>query len=533
MHLFINIFTKTGGKSMKTNIIGPDSLEADAVVPQCLDNQYVSDKVFDFMVNNKKDYNDETVSLMREQEIQTEFIRSIVYSSQVVIQRAFLKNNSYLYKNYLPEEKENLEAFAKLVREKAIIPFLFKESSLMDNLEFDLDKKGDLATKTLLSEVDNDVLCVRLAADDTSNNDKTEDMAINFGAGITRLQHLREMRRNAMASELFASSDKLQEAGAWEDFNKSLNNLILYAFNKAPEKLLTRNDVYKDNFIIENGIENAVSLGLFRKPDRNNPFILELKKLVDLIYNTNLPDMLNRYTFTPLSLPSRIALQDNPVSNVMPKDIESIIANEEILTSIRRTFMAHSQKAMYLPLLKDLSIANVIEVRNLPEWTDFKDSQAAILKNPLRCLDLLEKFQYDFDMFQRSFSEWYNKKYERKNTEGQYFNYVSLALSIGGKLIVAGSNLGPIKKTLAGFAAEGITGYIPEKVKGYAVKLMVNIFDKGQNKLDKDRSYSIELMRSNEQLTKEDVEHVLNSVNRIDGIVMPAVREQLADQGKQ
>lgn len=518
---------------MKTKLIGPDSLEADAVLPQCLDNQYVSDDVFNFMMKNEKYYDDETVSLMRENEIQTEFIRSLVYSSQVVIQRAFLKNSSYLYKNYLPEEKENLEAFAELVREKTIIPFLFTESSLTDKLEFDLDKKSDIATKTLLGEVGNDVLCVRLAADDATNNDKAEVMAINFGAGITRINHLQEMRRNAMASELFVSPDKLQKTGDWEDFNKSLKKLTSYAFNKAEEKQLSRNDVYKDNFIIENGTEDAIPLGHFRKPDRNNPFILELKKLVDLIYNTNLPDMLGRYTFTPLSLPSRIALQDHPNSNVMPKDIERIITNGEILTSIKRTFMAHSQKAMNLPLLKDLSVADVIEVRNLPEWTDFKDSQSAILINPLRCLDLLEKFQYDFDMFQRALSEWFYKKYERKNTEGQYFNYVSLALSMAGKLIVAGSNMGPIKKTLAGFVADGITGCIPEKVKGYAVKLMVNVYDKGQKKLDKDRSYSIELMRSNELLTKEDVEHVLNSVNRVDGIVIPTIREQLADQGKQ
>ncbi len=142
-----------------------------------------------------------------------------------------------------------------------------------------------------------------------------------------------------------------------------------------------------------------------------------------------------------------------------------------------------------------------------------------------RCLELMEGFQQDFDDFQRALSEWYNKKYEKIRTKERYFSYVSLALSLAGRLIVAGSDLGSIKKTLAGFAMDRLVGFIPKKVKGYAVKLMVNVYDAGSHRLDRDRSYSIELMRSNQELMGDDVEHLLNAVRK-KGTELPTVQSE-------
>ena len=82
--------------------MGPDALEADAVVPQCLDNQYVSDAVFTNLVDRGVDYRDAQVKAKREADFRNEFVRSLVYSSQVVIQRAYLKNSDFLHRNYHP-----------------------------------------------------------------------------------------------------------------------------------------------------------------------------------------------------------------------------------------------------------------------------------------------------------------------------------------------------------------------------------------------------------------------------------------------
>lgn len=178
-------------------------------------------------------------------------------------------------------------------------------------------------------------------------------------------------------------------------------------------------------------------------------------------------------------------------------------------------------------------MSDVVEIRTLPQWYVFTEKQAAILKEPLRFMELMEDFQQDFDNFQKALSGWYNNKYEKARTEDRYFSHVSLALSLAGKLIVAGSDLGPIKKTLAGFGMDRLVGYIPKKVKGYVVKLMVNVYDAGSKRLDRDRSYSLELMRNNQELMGDDVEHLLNTVRK-KGAELPTIQsEKPADQGKQ
>jgi hypothetical protein len=514
-------------------LLGPDNLEADAVVPQCLDNQYVSDEMFAYMLQHGASYDDPVVSMKREQSVKTEFIRSLVYSSQVIVQRAFLRNNEFLYKNYLPHDRQNVAAFASLLRERAIVPFLFTESFLTDNLEFDFREEGDRALESLLKEVGDDLACVRLAVNDETNKQLTRGMTREFSRRTGELQYFQEPERLAMAAELFPQANPLLAAEDREIFRRSLKQLARYAFEKADEleeenRFLSRNQVYTDNFIIPGG---NVALGNFKRPSQDNPFILELKKYVDLIYNTNLPDSLDRYTFTPIGLPSRMALQDPTNQNFKHERLQAMLSDKDMLTSIRQLFMARTQKAMSLPLLSELSMADVVEVRSFPQWQNFKETQTNILKKPLECLNLLDQFQGDFNNFQYTLSEWFNRKYEQKNTEEKYCSYVSLGLSIGGKLIVVGADLMPLGGLAADFVMDKMTENIPKKVKGYAAKLIISVYDVGKRKLDKDRSYSIELMQTNAELTREDVIDLLRSISTKPGDGLPYITEQIADQG--
>lgn len=514
-------------------LLSPDSLEADAVVPQCLDNQYVSDNVFSYMVKKDVGYDDPLVSEQREKEVKTEFIRSLVYSSQVIVQRAFLKNNDFVYKNYLPQDPSNVTAFAQLIRDRAIVPFLFKENSLTDNQEFDSREEGDRALKVLLQEVGDDIACVRLAVDVDANEQATRQMSRNFSDRLVQLQNFRESERLAMARELFNNPSAFSEADFSNKFKRHVKKLAEYTFLKSGElgeedKFLSRNQVYIDNFIEP---ASNVSLGNFKKPSQNDPFIFELKKYVDLVYNTNLPDSLNRYTFTPLGLPSRMALQDSTPKGFKHEDMESILSNPEFLTSIRRIFMARSQKGMSLPLLNEMSMADVLEVRNLGEWDSFKSLQAEILKNPLQCLDLLDRFQDNFNNFQLALSEWFNRKYQQKRTEERYCSYVSLGISLSGKLMVAGSGLEAVGQALADFTIDKVLENIPKTVKGYAVKLMISVYDIGKKKLDKDRSYSIEIMQTNAELTRGEVTDLIRKIYRKSGEGLPSITDQIADQG--
>ena len=518
---------------MVAKLIGPDALEADAVVPQCLDNQFVSDAAFEIMQEKSLDYKDKNIADLREKEFRREFIRSIVYSSQVVIQRAFLTNSDFIFKNFLPDDNRNFNAFARLVRSKAIVPFLFTEKSLRDNLNMETDQAGKPAVETLLDELGDDITCVRLSTDDKECERLCGAMATDFGAGLGRLNYMQEAQRNLVASELFLHPSRLQEPDAFGAFNAAIDNLVDYATKKGREKgrvnqYLTRSDIYRDNFVVEG--DRSVVYGRFKRVSEN-AFLLELKKFVDLVYNTNLPDRLKRYTFTPENMPSRLALQDAPGANYRPEQVSEILSDREAIEYAQRAFMAHSQKAMSLPLLSDLTVADVAEIRNLPEWERFKTSQAQILKNPLSFVNRIKRFEDDFDSFQRALSEWYYSNYGQARVEEKYCNYVSLALNVAGQVFVAGSHLDNYEKGAARIAVPFTIDLIPKKVKGYAVKLMVSVYDVAQRRLDADRSYSVELMQTNVEHTREDIIDLVHSISSTSDDALPPTFGHLADQG--
>jgi len=518
-----------------TDLIDPDQLEADAVVPQCLDNEYVSDAIFNELIARGVDYRDDRIAAARERAFRNEFIRSLTYSSQVIIQRAFLKNSDFLYKNYHPSNGENLNAFAALMRSGAIMPFLYQESSLADDQEFEVRDDGDVAVRALLSEVGDDVRCVRLAVNGEENDRAVASMTTDFGAGISRLNNLDSIQRNAMAAELFADPTRLQEPGTWDAFEQAVDDLARYSFNAAAElrrsnKKLARRDIYRDRFAAGGRAEN-VGIGRFKAPGPEDPFLLELKKFVDLVYNVNLPDHLRRYTFTPANMPSRMALQDAPGQGFRHEQISGILTNADALEAIRRSFMASTQPAMNLPLLSELTVADVVKIRALPQWKPFKEAQARILTDPLHCLDNMAAFQDAFDAFQRALSGWYNQTYLCDQTTGRYRSFVSLALSIGGAVVVAGSHLGPLALAGATAAVPAVSTAIPGRVKGYAAKLMVGVYDLGRQRLDADRAYTVELMQTNEELFGEDVAELLRLVTRAPDDAVPGADGIAADQG--
>src|ERR1700690_611394 len=112
--------------SAQTEIMRPEKLEAGAVIPQCLDNQFVTDDIFSLMVSKNISYSDPVVQEKRTEATRTELNRALVYAPQTVINRAFLWNNRVMYSSYKDVEgnQNNRQAFIKLLKDKAIVPYL-------------------------------------------------------------------------------------------------------------------------------------------------------------------------------------------------------------------------------------------------------------------------------------------------------------------------------------------------------------------------------------------------------------------------
>lgn len=521
-------------------LIGPEGLEADAVVPQCLDNQYVSDDVFADMIRRGVDFRNQAIAQAREKNFRNEFIRSLVYSSQVVIQRAFFKNSDFLHRNYRPESGRDLVSFAQLMRDRAIVPFLLEESSLGDDRQYAITAQGNLATRLLLEEVGDDLTCVRLAVEDSVNSRATSSMISAFGNGLLKVRNFDDEQFNAMAAELFSNPTVLQEEGTFDAARRAFDEFSLYVFQKMGERRgsgkIARQNIYEDLLMAGDSPDarhDNVALGRFKAPSADAPYPLELKKFVDLVYNSNLPDHLGRYTFTPTGLPTRMALQDAPGIGYRHDSINGIIADREFQDWVRRTFMARMNQGMSLPLLSDLTVSDVVEIRKLDEWQPFKDAQTQILKEPLRFPELMPKFQSAFDQFQRALSDWYNRTYKRDQTVDRYVNFISLALSIGGSLILAGQHTGSVSHELISHAIPLSVNAIPRRVKGYAATLLVGVYDIGKRRLDAERSYTVELMQTQTELAGDAVRDLLESVTvkSLDSAMPVAAPDSMAEKG--
>ena len=74
----------------KFNVVEPSKLLETATVPQALDNVWLPATVLQKALEGKSVW---SVRDERDQAVKTEWRRSLVYSDQVVVNRAFLFNN--------------------------------------------------------------------------------------------------------------------------------------------------------------------------------------------------------------------------------------------------------------------------------------------------------------------------------------------------------------------------------------------------------------------------------------------------------
>lgn len=511
-----------------SNLIEPDELNLDATVPQCLDDQYVSDRVMDRMLKKKADYLDPEISDMRENEIRTEFLRSLTYSSQLVINRAFFNLNKQLIKLYSVPGTADFKAFATLLSEKKILPFLAKGKSIDVNPDIRTNEDANVALSKLLETTGDKICCVRLARDDRANERNVEFLYSAFGGYLSSLRNLQPLQLHAMAQELF---NREMEAQEFEQFRANLYKLADYAYKQGTVR---RQKVYEEFFVVpgsEKEKEANVDLGRFQEPTREN-HLRELKRLVDLRYNTNLPDRLKRYSFTPLDLPTRIALQDEL------KEYNRQLSNQEVaefvedsLTNLQRRFMADQQRSMYLPLLQHLSLSDIVEIQKLDEWNIFINKQQSVLRYPLKMRENLDDFQNELIRLQSKISELFKNGEigAKSHVAKRYATFITVGLQILGKLVLLGVSrhfsqaANPYLYKILESAATEATGY--------TVKLIVNMIDLDSRKIDSDLSYSIDLMRYDNPMNKEELQDLIRRIESLGG---DQVKEsKMPDQTKQ
>jgi hypothetical protein len=144
----------------------------------------------------------------------------------------------------------------------------------------------------------------------------------------------------------------------------------------------------------------------------------------------------------------------------------------------------------------------------MPQWRSFITAQELVLKEPLRCLEHLPGFAAALSTFQRSFSGWYYQTHSREKRIVRYGTAAGIVLKIAGKVYgAAAAGIGTMAKIISSVAPE----IAPANAKGFIARLVVAGVDAMTGIPDPALSYSLDLIRSNAELTKEDIGYLLSA----------------------
>lgn len=347
----VDLPVKTDG-AVTYRMAEPRHLHPVTVVAQCLDNQWAPLNLLRRMQRDGVGY--AQVKQDRGSAVRRGLIRSLVSARQVVVNRAFLLNNDVLTDCYLDggERRE----FETLLSDGAIVPFLFNETSPIEPVNFStLETSRQWPSVAAAS----DLTCLRLDWSDDRNR-----QLIRSQLG----QRFHEFAQNLYAVDVPTLASDLQLACDQETSARlagHLSELARFTFDMFAKKtaagqapFITRDDLYR-RFVSPDGMPTADGFIA-----RDKPFALEMKQIIDLKYNLNLPDALDRFSLTPGGSLARATLQE---VRLMQKRSETIDIREVMRVVANINYERGLQMSQGLPF-DQISLRSVLKTRASPAF---------------------------------------------------------------------------------------------------------------------------------------------------------------------
>ena len=331
-------------------------LKKVCVVAQSLDNQWVPRGLLQRMLSEGLALKD--VEAGRERFVRNEYMRALINAEQVVINRAYLYNNDVVARDYR-KRGPNRDAFKHFLSTGVIVPFLFNETSPIDEPAYRANHFDDW--KHLSQELR--MQCVRLSWNDDNRSKIDRLLAARF----------HNFPRTAMDRDVDVFLDHLAlPASARSPLKRRLREMSNFSADFADQdKKIAREDLYKQ-FVVADGTSPAEG-----KYDKSKVFAAEIKQLLDLCYNVNLPDALGRYALTPFDSLPRAALQDWQVVREAPVQVDQLIV------LLQRAAFDILQRQMYVASFGDLTLADVQALRKTDEWQLYMQSLDELILHPL------------------------------------------------------------------------------------------------------------------------------------------------------
>jgi hypothetical protein len=340
----------------------PDDLDRVVSVPQAFDNQWVPDALLEVAMRPHQRLRDERLEERRTPYVRIEYLRALVNTGQVVINRAFLFNNPAIYSDYVKPGKGR-EDFKKLLNGRVVIPWLYAEPSPATRPEnFTRRDVGWEGWRQVVSESAPTCLRFSWESDEENASLGRRLLAVPSAQFIETVNYLEPPLLAAdlhlPAQDIAPLKDRLTQVAAWA-----------HRRSEAGERL-NREDVY-NAFVVEDETDPSD-----RRYDPAKPFAAAIKQLVDLRYNANLADALGSYLLSPEDSLRRRALQewrDDSRSGGIA-DAHGLV---QVVSNLH--FDQITEVLGALAAFEQLTLGGILELRATPAWQRYHSVLRAFL----------------------------------------------------------------------------------------------------------------------------------------------------------
>jgi hypothetical protein len=351
--------------------VNVDDLHPMAVVAQSLDNQWVPPGLLRRMLDQGLELGDVRAALR--DEVRAEYIRALINSPQVVIDRAVFYNNPVVFQDFVPDAPGR-EAYLRLLSTGAIVQMLVTEQTPVDlpgaltnpaTPGYTLLRQGWDAWTAAAEE--SHVYSLRFSwTDDQANN---EQIRRRLADEFTRkAQTLVNLHSPALALDLDTDRDT-----ALKIKDRLADVSARCADYARRDEFATRERLYAE-FVTAEGSDPA--LGRY---DAGKPFTAEVKQLIDLAYNVNLASGLETLALTPSQALHRSALQEWEAVRRRSDPLSAA----QLAALLRGTAFDLVQETLFLDTFATLSMRDVWDVRRSPQWAEYVRRMNGLLTDPI------------------------------------------------------------------------------------------------------------------------------------------------------
>ena len=418
-----------------------DDLSPVTGYPFALDNQWIPESVIQDKVKNwpaflKDGFSSDEIQEVLRKEQKKNFLLALIHMKQLVINKSAILNNLALRDCYLRQEER--DAFLSLLRNGSIVVFLYGQgdrSPFVYRLpEYETSRKAVEAWNQVCREVP--VYCIR---ENWKNN--IDQHSIDFVKFCCTIAD--NIEDNEILTKCFGI--KKEDVQKQQQFYGVLKDIAVQGFVRTRMagtniytsiKGLSRSYFYSSFITREKqGEDDQPVLNCIF--DKDKPFQLELKRMVDMFYNSLFTNYFHCFALLPSDMPPELVFLSKmylePSQNTIAEaELEYAISefinfeNEEVMNQIDGM-----EQEIYLD---HWNLDMIQKLRKTREWADYAITLEAIIKRAAvwqADFGELNNLVSQFASAVRSVRKYISAEHETSKPEAAY----SFQISIGGDVI--------------------------------------------------------------------------------------------------